>query len=117
MKPDVSPPAPLALESFLEVSAVRPNRTVLVQQPCLKVSHLTLAPGQALPRHQHPGCYVRLQGLSGTTTVQLGEDEVVLASRQLLGFSGETRVSPRNDSDAPSALLLTLVKDKGEERR
>lgn len=115
MKLDVSLPTPLALESFLEVNAERPNRTVLVQQPRLKVIHLTLAPGQALPPHKHPGCYVLLQGLSGTTTVQLEQDEVVLASRQLLGFSGEMQVSPRNDSAAPSALLITLVND--DERR
>lgn len=104
----LSPP-PLDLERYFEVSVDRPNRKVLVQQNGLKVVHLTLAPGQALPPHKHPGCYVLLQGLSGTTTVQLEQGKAILAPQQLLGFSGEKSVSPRNDSDAPSALLITLA--------
>lgn len=61
MSLDVAPApslTPLELESFFEVIPDRPNRKLLVQQPKLKVLHLTLAPGQALPLHKHPGCYV-----------------------------------------------------------
>lgn len=101
---------PLELESFFEVTPDRPNRKLLVQQPNLKVLHLTLAPGQALPLHNHPGYYVLLQGLTGTTTVQLEQDETTLAPQHLIGFSGETHVSIRNGSDAPSALLITLAR-------
>lgn len=108
MKLDVRPLVPLALESFFEVSTDRPNRKALVQQPDFKVIHLTLAPGQALPPHKHPGCTVLLQGLRGTTTVQL-EEEATLPPQHLLGFSGNSLVSLKNDSDAPSALLVTLV--------
>ncbi len=110
----LSPP-PLDLESFFEVSTDRPNRKVLVQQSGLKVVHLTLAPGQVLPSHKHPGCYVLLQGLEGTTTVQLEQEVTALSPRHLLSFSGETRVSIRNSSDAPSALLITLA--EGNERK
>lgn len=110
----LSPP-PLDLESFFEVSTDRPNRKVLVQQSGLKVVHLTLAPGQVLPPHKHPGCYVLLQGLKGTTTVQLEQAEATLAPQQILGFSGETLVSLHNDSNAPSALLITLA--EGNERK
>jgi hypothetical protein len=96
------------LESFLEVTPNQPNRQVLVQQPGVKVVHLTLAAGQVLPPHKHPGCYVLLQGLSGTTTVQL-EEGATLPPQHLLCFFGERLVSLRNDSDGPSALLVTLV--------
>lgn len=115
MKLDVRPPAPLALESLFEVSAERPNRKVLVQQPGVKVMHLTLAPGQALPPHKHPGCHVLVQGLRGAPTVQLEGEEATLPPQHLLSFSGEVQVSLRNDGDAPSALLITLV--RGDERR
>ncbi len=118
MSLDVAPApslTPLELESFFEVIPNRPNRKLLVQQPKLKVLHLTLAPGQALPLHKHPGCYVLLQGLTGTTTVQLEQEVTTLSPRHLLGFSGETRVSIRNGSDAPSALLITLA--EGNERK
>lgn len=109
-------PALLDLESLFEVSAECPNRKMLVQQPGLKVMHLTLAPGQGLPPHRHPDCYVLLQGLRGTITVQLEQEEVSLRPQHFLGFSGETNVSPRNDSDVPSALLITLAKQVSERR-
>lgn len=113
MNLDVEPPNPLNLD--FEVSAERPNRKVLVQQPCLKVVQLTLAPGQALPLHRHPGCSVLLQGLTGSVTVQL-EEKTTLAPQQLLGFSGDSLVSLHNDSAAPSALLVTLVTPNEEKR-
>lgn len=110
-----SPPDLVALGSF-EIDADRPNRKVLVQQPGLKVMQLTLAPGQGLPSHRHPGWYVLLQGLRGTTTVQLEQEEVPLLPQRLLSFSGELPVSPHNDSEAPSALLITLVKQVSERK-
>lgn len=109
-------PTPLDLESFFEVSAERPNRKVLVQQPELKVLHLTLAPGQELPSHRHPGWHVLLQGLVGTTTVQLEQEEMPLLPQRLLSFSGERIVSLRNDSEAASALLITLAKQVNERK-
>ncbi len=104
----LNPPTPLDLGG--ESTPDRPNRRVLMQRPGLKVVHLTLAPGRALAPHRHPGCWVLLQGLSGSVTVQLEEDEVQLPPQHLLSFSGETSVSPRNGGGAPSALLVTLVK-------
>lgn len=107
-------PTPLDLKSFFEVSAERPNRKVLIHQPELKVLHLTLALGQELPSHRHPGWHVLLQGLAGTTTVQLEQEEIPLLPQRLLSFSGERIVSLRNDSGAPSALLITLAKQVNE---
>ena len=109
-------PALLDLESLFEVSAERPNRKVLVQQPSLRVMHLTLAPGQELPSHRHPSWYVLVQGLKGITSVQVEQQETGLSPQQLLSFSGESLVSLRNDSEAPSALLITLVKQLSERK-
>lgn len=111
-----SPPQLVDLGSF-EVETNRPNRKVLVEQPGLKVMHVTLAPGQGLPPHRHPGCYVLLQALEGTTAVQLEGDEATLSSRQLLSFSGENLVSLRNSGDVASVLLITLVKQVSERRK
>lgn len=111
-------PAQLTDLGSVEIDTNRPNRKLLVQQPGLKVMHVTLAMGQRLPPHRHPGCYVLLQALEGTTTVQLEGDGTTLSSRQLLSFSGENLVSLWNDSNATSVLLITLVKqvhDKEEE--
>ena len=109
-------PTPLDLESFFEVSAERPNRKVLVQQPGLKVLHLTLAPGQELPSHRHPSSYVLVQGLKGITSVQVEQQETTLSPQQLLSFSGESLVSLRNNSGAPSALLIILVNQVNERK-
>lgn len=106
-------PTPLDLAGFFEEAAERPNRKVLAQLPGLKVMHLTLAPGQALPPHRHPGYHVLLQGLRGTVTVRL-EEKASLAPQHLLYLSGDHLVSLRNDGDGPSALLITLVKHPEE---
>lgn len=79
MNLDVRPSTPLELKSFFEVTPDRPNRKALVQQPGLKVVHLTLAPGQALSPHRHPGCYVLLQALEGTITAQLEREDIPLS--------------------------------------
>lgn len=111
-----SPPSLVDLGSP-EIDAERPNRKILVQQPSLKVVQLTLAPGQALPPHRHPGRYVLVQALEGTVTAQLEGEEIPLSPRQLLSFSGEGLVSLRNNRDAPSALLVTLVTRVNERER
>jgi len=108
------PPVPLDLGSFFEATPERFNRRAVVQRPGLQVLHLPLAPGQGVPPHRHPGCEVLLQGLTGVTTVQLEEDTLTLLPQQLLSFLGDLEVSPRNDSDAPSALLITLVSGRKE---
>lgn len=102
-------PRPLDLTGFCTLDPARPNRVPLVGRPGLKVMHLTLAPGQGLPLHRHPGCQVLLQGLWGVSTVQFEDEAVTLKPQHLLAFSGERLVAPQNRSNEPSALLVTLV--------
>lgn len=125
MKPDAGPSAPLDLANLFEMRAERLNRKLLAQRPGLQVVHLTLAPGQGVPAHRHPGCHVLLQDLEGSPTVcitvsttgQLEEatQEAILLPQQLLYVDGDGLVSLRSAGDAPSALLITLV--KREQRR
>lgn len=86
-----------------------PSRRLLVKEPGLTVLHLTLAPGQAMPVHNHPGCNVVIQGLAGEATVWLDGEEQPLRAQELVRFSGERMVSPRNTSGAPAAVLITLA--------
>lgn len=90
------------------------KRVAVVRAPGLTVLHLALAPGQRVPLHRHPGHHVVLQGLSGLSTVQLDEEVLALGPQALLAFAGERAVSPYNDGDAPSALLITLARRSSE---
>lgn len=99
-----------ALENHFAPRAERFCRATALQRSGLYVLHLSLAPGQRVPLHRHPGHHVLLQGLSGKTTVQLENEQVVLKPQHLLAFEGECAVSPHNDGDAPSAVLITLVR-------
>lgn len=101
--------APLPVPLSLAASAACPSRRVFVQQPGLKVMQLTLAPRQMLPSYRQSGLYVFLQAFRGRVTVQHEGEKTGLAPQQLLGFSGDHIISLRNDSDAPSSLLVTLI--------
>lgn len=107
---------PLKLESFLEPSPEGVHRKLVVQQPGLRVVHVSLAPGQLFPPHRHPGAQVLVQGLAGTTTVRLEAEETVLEAAQLLCFSGQQSVSLYNAGEEPSALLITLAAYSDKEK-
>ncbi len=85
-----------------------PSRRFLVKEPGLTMLYLTLMPGQAMPVHNHPGCNVTIHGMVGEATVWLDGEEHPLGAQQLICFSGERMVSPRNKGDAPAAVLITL---------
>lgn len=65
-----------------------PSRRLLVKEPGLTMLHLTMAPGQAMPVHNHPGCNVAIQGLEGEATVWLDGEEHALRAQELVRFSG-----------------------------
>ena len=86
-----------------------PSRRLLVKEPGLTMLHLTMAPGQAMPVHNRPGCNVAIQGLEGEATVWLDGEEHALRAQELVRFSGERMVSPRNTWGGPAAVLITLA--------
>lgn len=90
-----------------------PNRTLVQGSPGFKVLHLSLRPGQRMPVHDHAGCYVTIQALTGTATVRLDGARIVVPAGQVLSFPGESRVSPGNDSAEDCAVLITLVDRPG----
>ncbi|HEX7021363.1 MAG TPA: cupin domain-containing protein [Trueperaceae bacterium] len=104
-------PQPVTLSDYFKIDPERFHRTMVVRQPGLQVLHLSLAPGQSLPLHNHPGYHVVLQALQGTLTVQLEDHESTLEPGQLLHFAGELHVSPRNNQPTPAAMLITLAKN------
>src|SRR5690606_9922056 len=81
-------------------------KTLLVTTPELTMIYLSMAPGQGMPLHNHPGCTVAIQGMVGEATVLLDGQRHTLAPQALLGFSGEQMVSPRNESAAPAAVVI-----------
>ena len=98
------------LSDFGEATQERFHRASVVRANGLQVLHLTLAPGQAVPSHNHPGQHVLLQGLKGVVAVNLNNEAIELHPGDLLHFSGEQPVSLRNDSGEPCAVLITLAK-------
>lgn len=86
-----------------------PSKKLLVKEPGLTMLYLTVAPGQAMPEHNHPGCHVTIQGMVGEATVLLDGEAHVLRSRELLCFDGGRTVSPGNRSSEPAAVLITLA--------
>lgn len=85
------------------------NRQLLINEGRLKVLYLSLMPGQGMPVHNHPGCRVVIQCLVGEATVWLDGEEHPLKAQELVSFSGELSVSPRNLSTEPSGVLITLA--------
>ncbi len=86
-----------------------PSRRLLVKEPGLTILHLTFAPGQAMPVHNHPGCNVTIQCMAGEATVVLEGASYALKAYELFSFSGELMVCPGNESDDPAAILITLA--------
>lgn len=109
-KPALATPEPITLTDCFNINPERFNRVAVIKQAGLQVLHLSLAPGQALPRHNHPGHHVILQGLAGRISVKSDDGETVLEPGQILYLAGEGYVSPGNDGEAPAALLITLAK-------
>lgn len=89
--------------------AAGPSKQVLVKEPGLVQLYVTMGAGQGMPLHNHPGCNVTIQGMVGEATVFIDGAAIPLRERELMAFSGELMVSPRNDSAAPAAVLITLA--------
>ena len=97
------------LEACFAIDEVAANKTLLVKTSELTMIYLSMAPGQGMPVHNHPGCTVAIQGMLGEATVQLNGEAQRLAPGQLLSFPGDCMVSPRNESAASAAVLITLA--------
>lgn len=97
------------LSSCFALDDAGANRKLLVKAPGLTMLYLSMAPGQGMPVHSHPGCTVAIQGMLGEATVLLDDERHTLGPQELLSFSGERMVSPRNESSAAAAVLITLA--------
>lgn len=70
---------------------------------------LNLPPGKGMPVHDHVGCQVTIVCMRGEANVVLMGQPNPLKEGELLTFSGELMVEPRNDSQAPCGLLIMLA--------
>lgn len=71
--------------------------------------YLNLPPGKGMPVHDHVGCQVTIVCMRGEGNVVLMGEPNRLKEGELLTFSGELMVEPRNDSQAPCGLLIMLA--------
>lgn len=83
--------------------------TLLLKEPGLTMLYLNMPPGKGMPVHDHAGCNVTLQGMAGEATVVVSGEPHTLRPGELVSFSGELQVQPRNDGAAPCAVLITLA--------
>lgn len=74
-----------------------------------KTLYLYVPPGKGMPVHDHPGCQVTLIGMQGQASVVVNGVPHALHPGQLITFSGEHQVEPRNDSAEPCGMLITLT--------
>lgn len=85
------------------------HRKMLFQTDGSKAVLLTLQPGQFLPPHQHPGCSVYVQVLSGKVTVKTDHATCVHTSEHLLQIDGEESVGIRNESREQAVVSIILA--------
>lgn len=85
----------------------KPN--LLFKREGLKTLYLYVPPGMGMPVHDHPGCQVTLIGMQGQANVVVNGVSHPLLPGELITFSGEHRVEPRNDSTEPCGVLITLA--------
>lgn len=90
-----------------DLGAARPQK--LFEKPGLTTLYLNLPAGKAMHVHEHPGCQVMLVGMVGTANVVVEGVAHTLAAGELLTFSGDTQVEPRNDGTEPCGLLVSLA--------
>ncbi len=75
--------------------------------------YLNLPPGKGMPVHDHLGCQVTVVCMKGEVNVVLEGAPNPLLEGELLTFSGELQVEPRNDGAEPSGLLILLARTGG----
>lgn len=88
-------------------SDAKPN--LLFKGGGMTTLYLNMPPGKGMPVHDHVGCQVTLVCMQGQANVVLAGEAHPLRAGELLTFSGELMVEPRNDSTAPCGLLILLA--------
>lgn len=84
------------------------GRTMLFDDP--KTIALSLADGESIPPHQHPGETILFQVLDGKISLLLGDEEHDLTVGDVARFSGDQDISPSATTDA-RALLVFVSRD------
>jgi uncharacterized protein (DUF2249 family) len=75
-----------------------------------KAIHLTLDPGEAVARHDHPGRDVLFLVRSGDVELTLGGDSYDLTAGDVVRFDGEKEVAPRAGDEGATALVVLAAR-------
>lgn len=76
----------------------------LFEEP--RVVRLTLAAGESMPAHSHPGTDVVIHVLEGELTVELNGESHRCGTGELLRFDGDREVVPRAEADAVALVTI-----------
>lgn len=71
-----------------------------------KTVRLTLAAGEAVPPHSHPGRDIILYLLDGTVELQLDDETHDVTAGDVARFRGEREISPRAVEKSTALLVL-----------
>jgi len=81
-----------------------PHATVFADAP--RTVRLSLAAGESLPEHDHPGVDVLLVGLEGHLTVEIDGEPYDVRENDVLRVAGERRIEPRAREDSTALVIL-----------
>jgi len=77
-----------------------------------KTIRLTLADGEEVPSHTHPGRDVVFYLLEGAVELHLGEETYELTADDIARFEGEREISPRALEDSTALIVLAPRSDE-----
>lgn len=88
----------------------QPQAVVFAADP--RTVRLSLAAGEGVPEHRHPGKSIVFHQLEGEITVHLDGEAHHLTPGELLRFDGERSIEPRAQTDSTSLIVLAPATDQ-----
>ena len=93
----------------------KPTPTVVLKGDFGRVIHISFEAGQQVPAHKHPNNDVIVQVLSGELEHTMNSQTTLIKENNLIHFSGDNEVGLHNTSNAPTQILVTLIKREAKQ--
>lgn len=103
------------LPTYVSNDSEQPTPTVVLKGDFGRVIHISFEAGQQVPTHKHPNSDVIVQVLAGELEHTLNSNTTILKANDLAHFSGDNEVQLHNTSNAPTQILVTLIKREAKE--
>lgn len=103
------------LKDFQEFSEEKFTKRVIYNQGEGTAFVLNFMPGQALPKHKHPGTELYLQVLQGEGTLIMDGNESHIDYGDIVYCVGEEELAFENNSDQKTSLYVVLGKIPSKE--